>query len=59
LSQLKQLGAIKGEAAAGGGDDGANQFQDVAAAKKAGRKSGDKIMLWDAKQNKFRPFQID
>lgn len=35
------------------------QFQSEADARKAGAKSGDKIMLYDSQQARYRPYQLD
>ena len=49
--------ARQGAASPAAAGDG--QFDNVDAAKKAGKKSGDKIMLFDPNQKKYRPFQLD
>ena len=38
---------------------GVTHFQDEAAARAAGKKAGDRIMLWDPGRKTYRPFQLE
>lgn len=42
-----------------GGASASDQFDSVDNARKAGKNTGDKIMLWDPNQKRFRPFQLE